>query len=80
MIVLIFGGFPGMFGYNDECMQSGRSGLRINSKMVAGSKLTYERSKNVENDDFSDFQFDFIETSGRYQGSILLSPLHQNDS
>ena len=80
MIVLIFGGFPDRFGYNDECMQSGSSGSMLNNEMVAGSKLPYERSKNDQNDDFSDFQFDFIETSGRYQGSIFLSPLHQNDS
>ena len=53
---------------------------RLNNEMVADPKLTYERSKNDENNDFSDFQFDFTETSGRYQGSIILSPLHQNDN
>ena len=80
MIVLIFGIFPDIFGYNDECMQSESSGSRLNNEMVALPLSEIEGSKNDENYDFSDFQFDFIETSGRYQGSIFLSPLHQNDS
>ena len=67
MIVLIFGIFPDMFGYNDECMQSEISGSRLNNEMVALPLSEIEGSKNDENDDFSDFKFDFIETSGRYQ-------------
>ena len=67
--VWAFGGFPGNFEHFDEHMQKESPRGCIEDHFVYSQNSNIETTKNNENDDFSDFDFESIFEAREPQGS-----------
>ena len=69
-----FGIFPGNFKHFNEHMQKESPRGCIEDHFVYSQNSNIETTKNDENDDFSDFDFESISEAREHQGSSKSNP------